>query len=84
LRLRESEAAEQIAGFLAIEEIKAERLKTAREKAAEFVDGAPEVEQITGDEAASIADKPFLTGDPEWDAMEIEATRPENAADFDR
>ncbi|MDQ3171507.1 MAG: hypothetical protein M3Q55_15340 [Acidobacteriota bacterium] len=75
MRLRESEIAEQLAGQLAIEEIRAEKRAAARDP-----DSAPDVDQITGEEAANLADKPMLTGDPEWDAMEIEATLPENAA----
>lgn len=30
----------------------------------------------TGAEAAEIADQPHLTGDPEWDAVEIAETDP--------
>jgi hypothetical protein len=33
-------------------------------------------ETRTDDEARSIADRPHLTGDPEWDAIELAATDP--------
>lgn len=36
----------------------------------------PEMQTRTGEEARSIADKPHLTGDPEWDALELAETDP--------
>lgn len=36
----------------------------------------PIVRTRTGAEAEAIADKPRLTGDPEWDAVELEETDP--------
>lgn len=77
LQLRESEVVEQLAGQLAVDEERAARLQEARRG---DPDGPAQVEENTGEEAANLADKPYLTGDPEWDAMEIEATSPDNAA----
>ena len=37
---------------------------------------APEVETVTGKDAERIADVPHLTGDPEWDAVELAETDP--------
>ena len=40
---------------------------------------APEVETVTGEEAERIADVPHLTGDAEWDAVELAETDPTRA-----
>ena len=36
----------------------------------------PVVKVVTGEEAQKIADVPRLTGDPEWDRVELEETDP--------
>jgi hypothetical protein len=37
----------------------------------------PIVRVVTGEEAQAIADKPHLTGNPEWDRIELEETNPD-------
>lgn len=80
LRLRVSEAIEQV---LALEAIGLQRSEAAERAAFHSValaggDTTPFVkkEVRTDDEARSIADTPHLTGDPEWDAIELEMTDP--------
>jgi hypothetical protein len=67
----------------AIQEIKSEWTKEAMadvKAKMESLDPSkpfkPVVRTVTGLEAEAIADKPHLTGDPEWDAIELEETDP--------
>lgn len=75
------EALEAVYGMTAIEmrTEDSKKRKTGTEKA--FVSQAADGEMIevhatvdTSKEAAAFADTPHLTGDPEWDAMELEET----------
>lgn len=84
------EALEQIHGVAAIEHVIAERTSKNRQQyprqpsADDFDDlraelnraSQPEMHTRTDEEARSIADKPNLTGDPEWDALELAETDP--------
>ena len=74
----------------AVEDMRNEWLKEARDKLRSIADSLDpskpfksNVRIVTGPEAEKIADKPFLTGDPEWDAVELAETDP-NREPFDR
>jgi hypothetical protein len=69
LSLTLREAAEQVFGMQALERITAERSKVRDPDDPEFIDR-------NDDEARLIADTPHLTGDPEWDALELAETDP--------
>ena len=56
----------------AVQEIKAEQSVEAL-KAWKIGDKV-ESREVVGDEAEAVADKPHLTGDPEWDAVELAET----------
>lgn len=63
--------------MLLVEAIKAERadrIKKAREHAA-GIERPPEVREIRGEEAEKLGG-PHLTGDPEFDAIELQETDP--------
>jgi len=64
----------------AAESIDAEHIADLRERfRAERLGGGvePEVRINRGEDAKAIADTPHLTGDLEWDAMELAATAPD-------
>jgi len=74
----------------AVRSMKREWIKEASDKVralAESLDPSKpfksNVRVVTGPEAEAIADKPHLTGDPEWDAVELEETN-SNREPFDR
>jgi hypothetical protein len=76
--------------FRAVESLQTEWEKEAMDKFKTSVDRLdpskpfkPTVRVITGKEAEAIADKPYFTGDPEWDKIEREETDP-NREPFDR
>jgi hypothetical protein len=71
LSLTVRDAVEQLNGLQALD---MERQK-ADTKIAKQQSGQP-FETVEGEEGASIADKPHLTGDPEWDAVELAETHP--------
>jgi len=74
LSLTLKEAAEQVFEQEAFKTYAREKHRTANP---EFQDwGEPEVETVTGDAAKKVADVPHLTGDPEWDAIELAETDP--------
>ena len=84
LRATAREALEHINGMIAIEQIRADHSKR-RDSAAEVERAQLEamglspqarIETKTGADARAIADKPHLTGDPEWDALELAETDP--------
>lgn len=75
------EALEHVSMKTAIDVIAAENEAAAVERAQVRSYGIDDdrpnaVRTRTGAEAAAIADKPHLTGDPEWDAIEIAETDP--------
>lgn len=72
LSLSIREAIEQVNGIAAIREHIADHTKRPRS----FDDQRVEVREREGDEAKAVADVPHLTGDPEWDAIELEETDP--------
>ncbi len=80
LQLRPAEVIEQV---LALEALALQRSDAAERAAfhAAYLAGMDtsgyvKKEVRTDEEARSIADKPHLTGDPEWDAIELEMTDP--------
>lgn len=74
LSLTLKEAAEQVFEQEAFKTYARERWRSQNP---EFEDwGEPEVETHTGEAAKKIADTPHLTGDPEWDAIELAETDP--------
>lgn len=81
LTLTEKEAFEAVLLKRTMQVIEAEQMKETRDtevqraRAAEGL-GPPKVKVITGAVAEEVADKPLLTGDDEWDAVEREETDP--------
>jgi hypothetical protein len=84
LQATEREAIEHVFGLAAVEQIVYEASKPTERRTQSEADWAehmqdlrePEVEVVEGEEAAPLADKPHLTGDPEWDALELAETDP--------
>lgn len=85
MSLTAREAMTHVIAKQAVEDIASDRLKERRaaEEAKErrFNTNTlgpikPEVSVRRGSEAQRIADEPLLTGDPEWDAIELAATDP--------
>ena len=83
LRVTAREALEHINGMIAIDQIMAERVKERTQydvERAHFekhgLDLPPKIETKMGKEAQAVADAPHLTGDPEWDALELAETDP--------
>lgn len=81
LSLTAHEALEQVEAREALADIRAEA-RRRKKHAEDFFEDKPVVSEkklITGKEAEQIADKPHLTGDPEWDAIELAETDPNKA-----
>lgn len=87
LALTLREAAEQLFGLQAIREYFDERAKNRRDDEDNAADDdmrgweekmrAPPITKVRDDEEARrLADTPHLTGDPEWDAIELAETDP--------
>jgi hypothetical protein len=77
LSLTLREAAEQVfeqTAFTKYMRKRADKKAPVFRDADEWID--PEVETVTGKEAERVADVPHLTGDPEWDAIELAETDP--------
>ncbi len=81
LKLTPREAYEQVRMVTAIKRLKAQAITEGMQNAtaAAQVDpyggpSKPVVKTVMGFDAEKIADKPLLTGDPEWDAVEREET----------
>ena len=77
-------AAEQLFGLRALAEIRAEQELTEAAAAPRHVNhfdenAPPEVVVRDDEEARALADTPHLTGDPEWDAVELAETDPTRA-----
>jgi len=72
LSLTAREVAEQLNGLAAIDMLRAERVESEIEQTKILSDPRAR----TDENAASIADTPHLTGDPEWDAIELSETDP--------
>lgn len=83
------EALEAVHGLVAIENIAKARAKQrfahdAGFEAEDFAGGRDDAilrsaspgRSSTGEAAREVADKPRLTGDPEWDALELDETDP--------
>lgn len=70
-RLTIGDALEQIYARQALDEAVAKRIEDARKKQEE---GETESNIRTDDKARAIADAPMLTGDPEFDAVELAET----------
>lgn len=68
------EALEWIAAANAVEEIANESRKKREREQARYKLGDTEVTVRSDEEARKLADTPHLTGDPEWDAIELAAT----------
>ena len=82
LQLSEREAFDQVLLFQAMNSLKRDHELEATKEAAEnfkhkdeYLGGGPARRKVvTGEKAVELADKPKLTGDPEWDAIEVEET----------
>jgi hypothetical protein len=74
LSLTAREAVEQLNGLTAIELLSAERMVREAEEPQTQILNDPRGR--TDEVAVSIADTPHLTGDPEWDAIELAETDP--------
>ena len=82
--LTEREALEQILMVHAAKSIKAEwekeKLDKVKTEIEQMIDPTkpmkPVVKTVIGLDAEKIADEPRLTGDPEWDAVELAETNP--------
>ena len=70
------EALEWIAAANAVEELANEARKKQEREQAKYKLGDTEVTVRSDEEAQKLADTPHLTGDPEWDAIELAATDP--------
>lgn len=70
------EAMELIHGATALDEVIADRLREKEKTQTKMRLGDTEVTVRRDDEARKLADTPHLTGDPEWDAIELAATDP--------
>lgn len=72
------EALEQVLARKALEEehAKAAALQMRRKLASQMRALDDNVEVDTSEEARELADTPHLTGDPEWDAIELAETDP--------
>jgi len=83
LQLRLDEALEHILLHEAADAVESERVaawkrRSRRDRDAERLGiEDPQVEVRTGEEARALADTPHLTGDPEFDAIELAATAPD-------
>jgi hypothetical protein len=78
LSLTPHEALEQVLALEALASIRNEGAERAR-KQRDMLDDKPveiEREVITGAQGEAVADKPHLTGDPEWDEIELLETDP--------
>jgi len=75
LRLTARDALEQVIGIDALRQHQAEEARKQTPGAIRET-GTPEVLTRTDDEAREIADTPHLTGDPEFDAVELAETDP--------
>jgi hypothetical protein len=60
----------------AAEAIRAEAIEEQVQQMRQQTEGRVESKVVYGKEAESVADKPQLTGDPEWDAVELAETDP--------
>ena len=70
------EAAEQVFEQQAFGQFMDKRAERKRTPRFDFDEGVTEAEVRTDEEARVLADTPHLTGDPEWDAIELAETDP--------
>jgi hypothetical protein len=70
------EALEFIHASVALAEVTEDARKELAKKRVRSKLGDTEVEVRTDEEARKLADTPLLTGNPEWDAIELAATDP--------
>lgn len=77
LALTPREALEQVFAVEALAQRRLDAIKRARHGYATFDrDAPPETEVRRDEDARKLADTPHLTGDPEWDAVELAETDP--------
>jgi hypothetical protein len=70
------EAIEQVLLLRSVQEIKAEQIAAAKKQWQQQGDDQVIAEEVVGAKAEKIADEPKLTGDAEWDAVELAETDP--------
>jgi hypothetical protein len=70
------EAAEQVFSMIAVGSYLENRRKRIEEQRTRELDDDEQKTTRYGDDAKALADKPHLTGDPEWDAIELAETDP--------
>lgn len=68
------EAMEMILAARALEEVTADLVKEREKRTLRYKVGDTDITVRTDEAAQKLADTPRLTGDPEWDAIELAAT----------